>query len=355
MENNNYVNVGNIIEQERLKRQAQIAKGVSSDVYDHIEKAHQDDLSKGVEMTDNLSRFANDVDNLNKAETEFLLSKLQRQIVVDPGSSLLKSFKSIAINHLNDLEKAHQDGEMHPNGKWVWVASANGGKGDWRTANGRAHKKHQETNGKKEGDGEGEKKTIDDHASGASTDALKRAAADENAKPEVREAAKKELQKRSGNKSTDNEANQNNNSSSNVSVEKLEETLDGIDAEINFKKWTPNVLLRPAGWRRGKVVQEPITENPDLSYINIRIDGKKSLDKAIKAINKKYGVEITKEDFDHRRSFGASMYTIIVNPRTGEFGHPSHLGNKMKEDYTKEWQEKQKRTTTKSNDNKDVS
>lgn len=153
MENNNYVSVGNIIEQERLKRQAQIAKGVSSDVYDHIEKAHQDDLSKGVEMTDNLSRFADDVDNLNKAETEFLLSKLQRQIVVDPESSLLKSFKSIAINHLNDLEKAHQDGEMHPNGKWVWVSSANGGKGDWRTANGRVHKKHQETNGKKDGEG----------------------------------------------------------------------------------------------------------------------------------------------------------------------------------------------------------
>ena len=33
-----------------------------------------------------------------------------------------------------DIEKAkHQDGDMHPNGKWVWVSSANGGKGDWRT------------------------------------------------------------------------------------------------------------------------------------------------------------------------------------------------------------------------------
>lgn len=35
----------------------------------------------------------------------------------------------------NDIEKAkHQDGDMHPNGKWVWRASANGGKGDWRVA-----------------------------------------------------------------------------------------------------------------------------------------------------------------------------------------------------------------------------
>ena len=42
----------------------------------------------------------------------------------------------------------------------------------------------------------GAAKTIDDHASAASDGALKRAAADEKAKPEVREAAKKELAKR---------------------------------------------------------------------------------------------------------------------------------------------------------------
>lgn len=41
------------------------------------------------------------------------------------------------------FEKAkHQDGDMHPNGKWVWVSSANGGKGDWRTKGGRTHTKH---------------------------------------------------------------------------------------------------------------------------------------------------------------------------------------------------------------------
>lgn len=42
----------------------------------------------------------------------------------------------------DEVEKAHQDGDMHPNGKWVWVSSANGGKGDWRTKGGRAHTKH---------------------------------------------------------------------------------------------------------------------------------------------------------------------------------------------------------------------
>lgn len=36
---------------------------------------------------------------------------------------------------LDEFEKAkHADGDMHPNGKWVWRSSANGGKGDWRVA-----------------------------------------------------------------------------------------------------------------------------------------------------------------------------------------------------------------------------
>lgn len=45
------------------------------------------------------------------------------------------------------FEKAHKDGDLHPNGKWVWVSSAAGGKGDWRTLNGRTHKKHQAESG----------------------------------------------------------------------------------------------------------------------------------------------------------------------------------------------------------------
>ena len=103
---NNYVSVGNIIEQERLKRQEQISKGISSEVFDHIEKAHSDDFSQ-VEVTtdDNLTRFANDISQLNKAETELLLNKLQRQINADSESQLLKSFRSIALSHMDAIEK----------------------------------------------------------------------------------------------------------------------------------------------------------------------------------------------------------------------------------------------------------
>lgn len=101
-----YVSVGNIIEQERAKRQAQISKGIDSEVYDHIEKAHNNDFSEiDTNGNKNLEKFTQDVSRLNKAETEFLLSKIQRQINADPESEILKSFRTIAMNHIsNDFE-----------------------------------------------------------------------------------------------------------------------------------------------------------------------------------------------------------------------------------------------------------
>lgn len=48
----------------------------------------------------------------------------------------MEAYKSeLTKAELDEFEKAkHQDGDMHPNGKWVWRQSANGGKGDWRVA-----------------------------------------------------------------------------------------------------------------------------------------------------------------------------------------------------------------------------
>lgn len=49
----------------------------------------------------------------------------------------MEAYKSeLTKAELDEFEKAkHQDGDMHPNGRWVWRQSANGGKGDWRVAN----------------------------------------------------------------------------------------------------------------------------------------------------------------------------------------------------------------------------
>lgn len=66
----------------------------------------------------------------------------KRKLVQD---RIEKSFDSgINVPEEVEVEKAHQDGEIHPNGKWVWVSSANGGKGDWRTRGGRTHNAHSE-------------------------------------------------------------------------------------------------------------------------------------------------------------------------------------------------------------------
>lgn len=63
-------------------------------------------------------------------------------ISVNSTDEALDILKAAGTEDLFEKAK-HQDGDMHPNGKWVWVASANGGKGDWRTAGGRAHSKSQ--------------------------------------------------------------------------------------------------------------------------------------------------------------------------------------------------------------------
>ena len=66
----------------------------------------------------------------------------KRKLVQD---RIEKSFDNgINVPEEVEMEKAHQDGEIHPNGKWVWVSSANGGKGDWRTRGGRTHNTHSE-------------------------------------------------------------------------------------------------------------------------------------------------------------------------------------------------------------------
>lgn len=63
------------------------------------------------------------------------------QIIISSLQEAEDILKSAGSEDLFEKAK-HQDGDMHPNGKWVWVSSANGGKGDWRTKGGRTHTKH---------------------------------------------------------------------------------------------------------------------------------------------------------------------------------------------------------------------
>ena len=72
---------------------------------------------------------------LSEEETE---SKAVKKAFVDDLSSVYNK----AISHeefWEEMQKAHQDGDMHPNGKWVWRSSANRGRGDWRVASPSKH------------------------------------------------------------------------------------------------------------------------------------------------------------------------------------------------------------------------
>lgn len=119
-------------------------------------------------------------------------------------SNELSSVYNKAISHeefWEEMQKAHKDGDMHPNGKWVWVSSANGGRGDWRTAGGRTHSKSSSV---KSSDKEEETKSkLDDHAKNASDEALKKVIQSENASDELKAAAKKELKNREKESSSD--------------------------------------------------------------------------------------------------------------------------------------------------------
>lgn len=68
------------------------------------------------------------------------------EIKIKSLSDAQEILKAAGTEDILDFEKAHKDGDLHPNGKYVWVSSANGGRGDWRTLNGRIHKKHQAAN-----------------------------------------------------------------------------------------------------------------------------------------------------------------------------------------------------------------
>lgn len=76
----------------------------------------------------------------NEVHRETQRQSVIKAVEIDGVDNALDILKAAGEEDLFEKAK-HQDGDMHPNGKWVWVASAAGGKGDWRTIGGRAHKK----------------------------------------------------------------------------------------------------------------------------------------------------------------------------------------------------------------------
>ena len=69
------------------------------------------------------------MNDIIKKHRAMVSARLAQGFSTAPQNTLSKG------DEYNDIEKARvvrQDGDIHPNGKWVWVSSAAGGKGDWR-------------------------------------------------------------------------------------------------------------------------------------------------------------------------------------------------------------------------------
>ena len=80
---------------------------------------------------------------------EDFISETEIQKGVEPeiaqARALLDGITPAAQPIAKAREPRHKDGEIHPNGKWVWVSSANGGKGDWRVLGGPTQKKSEKS------------------------------------------------------------------------------------------------------------------------------------------------------------------------------------------------------------------
>ncbi len=98
----------------------------------------------------------------NLSDARSILQSFLDTVQKEPGTdSLISSVQNelslIAADEPKQSKSKHKDGDIHPNGKWVWVASAANGNGDWRVIGGRIHnqaKKDKESVSEKKNDGD---------------------------------------------------------------------------------------------------------------------------------------------------------------------------------------------------------
>lgn len=97
----------------------------------------------------------------NLSDARSILQSFLNTLQKEPGTySLISSVQNelslIAADEPKQSKSKHKDGDIHPNGKWVWVASAANGNGDWRVIGGRIHtqsKQEKETKTEHENEG----------------------------------------------------------------------------------------------------------------------------------------------------------------------------------------------------------
>lgn len=109
----------------------------------------------------NRENVANRIRKSLNIELQLSEGETEGKVVKKALDNDLTSTFSKALGHeefWEEMQKAHKDGDMHPNGKWIWVSSANGGRGDWRTSGGRTHSKSSSTSKESESEKKEEEK-----------------------------------------------------------------------------------------------------------------------------------------------------------------------------------------------------
>lgn len=109
-----YVQVGEIIESERLARQERIRKALGTDIAENveetIEKAQMDNLNETIErgeLLPEVAEFKKSIEDqrLSKADAEIYLHKIQREIAAcgNFNSKKLNQLKDVTIGYIRSL------------------------------------------------------------------------------------------------------------------------------------------------------------------------------------------------------------------------------------------------------------
>lgn len=221
---------------------------------------------------------------------------------------------------------------------------------------------------------------IKSHASNASDEALKRAAADKNAQPEVREAAKNELANRNSGVDKKSELAKKEEKKATDSAQpkdsekKKDDAADFTEADADRFKELNDVFNNPEKRKELDELRDSDKYNKTLDeyralkqksynhqlkasgalttddfknvngidsiwvgeandshgkmitpYIRITLDKKSDVKKFMKDVKKKFNIELTEDNFEHfaRNRYSDSYYEVCINPDTNEFADNS--------------------------------
>ncbi len=109
-----YVQVGEIIERERLARQERIRKALGTDIAENaeetMEKAQMDSLNETIErgeLLPEVAEFKKSIEDqrLSKADAEIYLHKIQREIAAcgNFNSKKLNQLKDVTVSYIRSL------------------------------------------------------------------------------------------------------------------------------------------------------------------------------------------------------------------------------------------------------------